>query len=392
MEEVIIVKYGEVMLKGQNRPFFVNTLIQNLRNVLKYAGGFKIEKGHSLIYLKPSEDASIDKAMRLIPMVFGVVVYHRALKIGKEFSEMKESIIPAFENRFNNSNTFKLETRRADKNFSYKSHEINTILGDYISQSFPHLSVDVHNPDMTVFINIRKEGVYMYSDKEKGPGGLPVGTGGKSTVLLSGGIDSPLAAWLMARRGVSLDLLHFYSYPYTSERSKNKVIELSRQLAKYAGELKLHVFPFTEIQETIVQNCPKDQLTIIMRRQMMKAAEKIASSNGSQALVTGESIGQVASQTMEGLTATNAAVDIPVFRPLIGMDKEEIVEYSRGIGTYNISIQPYTDCCTIFVPKHPQTKPKVENIEKSEEKVNFDELINNGIDNLETITVKPEYF
>ena len=392
MEEVIIVKYGELMLKGKNRPFFLNTLIKNIKETLTTAGNFKIEKGQSILYLKPGKDANIEKAMTLLPDVFGVLVYHRALKIDKDVDQIKEKCVTYFTEKLEQSGTFKLETRRADKDFPLKSQEINTVVGEHVAGSFAHLKVDVHNPDTTIFINIRKDGIYLYSEKYKGPGGLPVGTGGKATVLLSGGIDSPLAAWLIARRGVALDAVHFYSYPYTSERSKNKVIELTKQLAKYTGKLRLYVFPFTEIQEAIIENCPKEQVTIIMRRQMMRVAEMLSRKHGSQALITGESIGQVASQTMEGLTVTNSAVDIPVFRPLIGMDKEEIVDSTRGIGTYNISIQPYTDCCTIFVPKHPQTKPKLEEIEQSEKKVDFQELIMKGLQGIEAINAEPEYY
>jgi thiamine biosynthesis protein ThiI len=390
-KEVIIVKYGELMLKGKNQPQFLNTLKENMQQVIQVAGSFKIQKGHSVLYLEPGDYADIDKAIHLLQHVFGIVLYHRALRVEKEMQKIKEQTTSYFNVRLKQATSFKLETRRADKSFPYSSHDINTELGDYVFKSYPHLEVDVHNPDVILYVNIRKDAAYLYSEKFQGPGGLPVGTGGRATALLSGGIDSPLAAWLIARRGVALDLIHFYSYPYTSERSKNKVIELSRQLARYTGELKLYVFPFTAIQEAIQEKCPPEQLTIIMRRQMMRASEKLAIEKESQALVTGESIGQVASQTLEGLTVTNSSVDMPVFRPLIGMDKEEIVNSSRGIGTYNISIQPYTDCCTIFVPEHPQTKPKLYEIQKSEESVDFDPLIEEGLKETEEILIKPDY-
>lgn len=391
MQEVIIVKYGELMLKGQNRPYFLKTLIQNIRYTLQPAGKFDIKKGHSLLYIVPENGFNMEKALDLLRKVFGVVVYHRSIRTEKDIDKVIDGINHHFKTTLQESNSFKLETRRADKEFPYTSHEINTLLGDRISKSFDNLQVDVHNPDVTIFLSIRNDGIFIYSEKFKGPGGLPVGTGGKATVLLSGGIDSPLASWLIARRGVSLEALHFYSYPYTSERSKNKVIELTRQLAQYTGRIRLQVFPFTEIQEAITENCPKDQVTIIMRRWMMRVAEILAEQNNSQALITGESLGQVASQTIEGLSVTNAAVNIPVFRPLIGMNKEEIVDSTREIGTYNISIQPYTDCCTIFVPKHPQTKPELGEIEESEKKVDFHSLIEKAIKEIDSIDIEPEY-
>ena len=392
MKELLIVKYGELMLKGNNRPFFVNTLIRNIRNQLKDLGTFHIQKGQSLLFLRFDDQNALDEAAKRLIKVFGIVLYHRALEVEKDMEHIQRAAADYFHQQLHESNTFKLETRRSDKSFSYSSYEINTILGQYLSAAFPHLKVDVHQPEVTIYLNIRRRGAYLYSDNVRGAGGLPVGTAGKAMVLLSGGIDSPLAAWLIARRGVIPEAVHFHSYPYTSERSKNKVIELARQLSLFTGKFKLHVFPFTGIQEAIVEHCPQDQVTIIMRRLMMRCAEKMAGIQKAQALITGESIGQVASQTMESLNVTNAAVQLPVFRPLIGMDKEEIVSYAKAIGTYNISIQPYNDCCTIFVPKHPQTKPRLQSITASENRVDFEGYIEKAMADTETIELEPEYF
>ncbi|MBS3807551.1 MAG: tRNA 4-thiouridine(8) synthase ThiI [Bacteroidales bacterium] len=390
MKELLIVKYGEVMLKGNNRPMFVNALIRNINEVFGDSVRYRIRKGQSMLYIEPEEGFDLDQATKQLRRVFGVLLFHRALEVEKDPEKIKASSVDYFAKALNGSRSFKIETRRTDKQFPQRSQEINNLLGAHIADAFPHLQVDVHDPDVTLFVNIRKEAAYIYRDKERGAGGLPVGTGGKATALLSGGIDSPLAAWLIARRGVALNALHFHSYPYTSERSKKKVIGLARQLAQYTGRMNLYVFPFTGIQEAIADHCPDDQLTIIMRRMMMKGAEKIARKTSAQALVTGESIAQVASQTMESLTVTNAAVDMPVFRPLIGMDKEEIIDFTRQIGTYNISIEPYSDCCTIFVPRHPQTKPKLEKIRESESQVDFDGMIDKAMEKVEVIEIKPE--
>ncbi len=383
MEELLIVKYGEVVLKGNNRREFVNTLIRNIRQVLAGLGRYRVHKAQAMLYLEPEEGFDLDEAARRLGRVFGVHLFHRAKKVEKSLEAIRQDTVDYFSDDLNRSKTFKIEARRSDKQFAHRSQELNNILGRDVGQAFPHLRVDVHHPDITLYVNIRKEGVYIYRNQERGPGGLPVGTGGRATALLSGGIDSPLAAWLIARRGVAINALHFHSYPYTSERSRKKVEQLARILARYTGAFRLYVFPFTEIQEAIADYCPKEQLTILMRRMMMKSAEKLAAQNQSQALVTGESIGQVASQTMESLSVTDAAVNLPVFRPLIGMDKEEIIRYARHIGTYETSIQPHSDCCTLFVPKHPQTKPKLHHIEASEKRVDFDGLIDKALEKLE---------
>jgi len=373
------------MLKGNNRPFFVNTLIRNIRDALADTGTYHIRKGQSVLYVEPRAEADLDRAAERIKKVFGVHVFHRTLKVEKDMEAIRSHSLRYFESILKESRSFKIEARRSDKDFPYRSMEMNTMLGQLMVDHFSHLKVDVHDPDVTLYVNVRKDGVYLYRDKERGPGGLPVGTSGRAMVLMSGGIDSPLAAWLIARRGVRLDAVHFHSYPYTGERSKKKVMRLAQQLAPYTGSFRLHIFPFTRIQEAVAEHCPPGEVTIIMRRMMMKSAEKLAARTRSQALVTGESIGQVASQTMEGLTVTNAAVNLPVFRPLVGMDKEEIVDWTRRIGTYSISIEPYEDCCTLFVPRHPQTKPRLERVEASESKVDFEALIDEALEGVEVV-------
>ena len=385
MDELLMVKYGEVILKGNNRPFFINTLIRNIRNALSDTGTYSIRKGQSVLYIEPKEDADLNLAVERLRKVFGIHLFHRTLKVEKDMEAIRQSALQYFESILEESRSFKMESRRADKDFPYRSQEMNNQLGQLMGDHFPHLKVDVHRPDVTLYVNVRKDGVYLYRDKEKGPGGLPVGTGGRATVLLSGGIDSPVAAWLIARRGVKPSAIHFHSYPYTGERSKKKVIRLAQKLSEYMGPFPLYIFPFTQIQEAIAEHCPPGEVTIIMRRMMMKSAEKLARQINSQALVTGESIGQVASQTMEGLTVTNAAVNLPVFRPLIGMDKEEIVDWARKIETYPISIEPYQDCCTLFVPRHPQTKPRLERVLNSESRVDFEALINKALEQVEVV-------
>jgi thiamine biosynthesis protein ThiI len=385
MHELLMVKYGEVILKGNNRPFFINTLIRNIRHALKDTGTYSIRKGQSVIYIEPKEDADLNQATDRLRKVFGIQVFHRTLKVEKDMEVVKSSCLKYFESILNESRSFKMESRRSDKDFPYRSQEMNNQLGQLMVDHFPHLKVDVHQPDVTLYVNVRKDGVYLYRDKEKGPGGLPVGTGGRAMILMSGGIDSPVAAWLIARRGVQPAAIHFHSYPYTGERSKKKVIRLAHKLSEYTGPFPLYIFPFTKIQEAIAEHCPPGEVTIIMRRMMMKSAEKLAGHYKSQALVTGESIGQVASQTMEGLTVTNAAVSLPVFRPLIGMDKDEIMDRARKIDTYNISIEPYQDCCTLFVPRHPQTKPRLGRVENSESKVDFESLIDEALQQVELV-------
>lgn len=390
MKEIILLKLGEIVLKGLNRRKFEDKLIGNIRKQLKDCGGFTIKNAQSTIYVFPKEDFLYDEAIIKLKKVFGIVSIVRAKELPKDMDEIVKIAPDYVKDILVNAKTFKCESKRSDKAFPYKSPEINTKIGEAILNKFPHLTVDVHNPDVTIIAEIRDYGAYIHSAKIKGAGGMPVGSNSKATLLLSGGIDSPVAGYMTAKRGVQINAVHFYSYPYTSERAREKVIKLARIISEYTGNFKLFLVPFTGPQLEIYEKCPDDELTIIMRRIMMKISEKIASITGSVALITGESIGQVASQTMESLAVTDASTNLPVIRPLIAMDKDEIVEISRHIDTFETSILPYEDCCTVFVPKHPKTKPKLENIIKSESILNIDEIVEKCVAECEVIKISPE--
>lgn len=364
--DIILLKYGEISLKGLNRPMFERQLISNVAKALAPLGKFSVRKSQSTIYVEPLEDsADTELAVERLSKVFGIVNICPAVKCEKTIESIEKTTLECLSQMDIKGNTFKVEAKREDKQFPMNSPQICRHMGGVILKNTDGLSVDVHNPDILVQIEIRKE-AYIFTHKVSGAGGMPIGTACRATLLLSGGIDSPVAGWMIAKRGVRLEAVHFHSHPYTSDRAKEKVIDLARIMSAYTGEIRLHVVPFTEIQLDIIEKCPKNYLTIIMRRLMMRIAEKISVQNGSNALITGESIGQVASQTMESLVVTDNAVNMPVFRPCIGMDKEEIVTISKKIDTYETSILPFEDCCTIFVPKHPKTKPSVAEIEEAE--------------------------
>ena len=364
--DIILLKYGEISLKGLNRPMFERQLISNVAKALAPLGKFSVRKSQSTIYVEPLEDsADTELAVERLSKVFGIVNICPAVKCEKTIESIEKTTLECLSQMDIKGKTFKVEAKREDKQFPLNSPQICRHMGGVILKNTDGLSVDVHNPDILVQIEIRKE-AYIFTHKVSGAGGMPIGTAGRATLLLSGGIDSPVAGWMIAKRGVRLEAVHFHSHPYTSDRAKEKVIDLARIMSAYTGEIRLHVVPFTEIQLDIIEKCPKNYLTIIMRRLMMRIAEKISVQNGSSALITGESIGQVASQTMESLVVTDNAVNMPVFRPCIGMDKEEIVTISKKIDTYETSILPFEDCCTIFVPKHPKTKPSVAEIEEAE--------------------------
>lgn len=364
--DIILLKYGEISLKGLNRPMFERQLISNVAKALAPLGKFSVRKSQSTIYVEPLEDsADTELAVERLSKVFGIVNICPAVKCEKTIESIEKTTLECLSQMDIKGKTFKVEAKREDKQFPMNSPQICRHMGGVILKNTDGLSVDVHNPDILVQIEIRKE-AYIFTHKVSGAGGMPIGTAGRATLLLSGGIDSPVAGWMIAKRGVRLEAVHFHSHPYTSDRAKEKVIDLARIMSAYTGEIRLHVVPFTEIQLDIIEKCPKNYLTIIMRRLMMRIAEKISVQNGSSALITGESIGQVASQTMESLVVTDNAVNMPVFRPCIGMDKEEIVTISKKIDTYETSILPFEDCCTIFVPKHPKTKPSVVEIEEAE--------------------------
>lgn len=387
MKKIILVRYGEIILKGLNRPVFEEKLINNIKKSLNGLGKVSVMRSQARIYIEPeSDEYEFDAAIEKLIKVFGIVSVSPVWKIESDFEQIKEHSLELVKNVTgrNDYPTFKVETKRGNKRFPMESPEISMELGAYILDNFPHLKVDVHNPSFTLFVEVR-ENAYIYTQIIPSNGGLPTGTNGKAMLLLSGGIDSPVAGWMMAKRGVEIEAIHFYSYPYTSERAKDKVIQLAKILSGYCYRINLHIVPFTDIQLAINEKSPEDQMTVIMRRIMMQISEKIAVKNGCQALITGESLGQVASQTIQALGVTNNAVQMPVFRPLIGMDKNEVIEIARKIDTFETSILPYEDCCTVFVAKHPRTRPKLEDILRYEAELQIDALIQQAIDNTEVI-------
>lgn len=364
--DIILLKYGEISLKGLNRPMFEKQLLANVAKALAPLGKFSIRKSQSTVYVEPlGDDIDMQAATERLSKVFGIVNICPAARCQKTIEDIERTTLECLSQIDLNGKTFKVEAKREDKQFPMNSPQLCRHMGAVILKNTGGLSVDVHNPDILVQIEIRKE-AFIFTQKVSGAGGMPVGTAGRAALLLSGGIDSPVAGWMISKRGVVLDAVHFHSHPYTSDRAKEKVIELAKIMTQYTGPIRLHIVPFTDIQLDIIDKCPKNYLTIIMRRLMMRIAEKIARESGAMALITGESIGQVASQTMESLVVTDNAVDMPVFRPCIGMDKEEIVTISKKIDTYETSILPYEDCCTIFVPKHPKTKPSISEIQEAE--------------------------
>ena len=384
MEKLILVRYGEIYLKGQNRPFFERTLVDNIKKVLGNYDNPKVFRSQGRIYIEeiPVERAVLDALSK----VFGIIGINPAWKTEKELDSIRTMLKVIVEDALGKTSgenpTFKVESRRADKTFPMGSMDLNREMGAFILQNFPKLKVDVHNPDIRINLEIR-EHAYAYHENIPGAGGMPVGTNGKTALLLSGGIDSPVAGWMIAKRGVRLTAVHYHSFPYTSDKAKEKVIDLCRLLTYYCGPIRLHVVPFTEIQQELYEKCPDGLLTVLMRRFMMRIAEIIAKEDGAQALVTGESIGQVASQTLEALASTDDAVSLPVFRPLIGMDKKEIVEIAEKINTYETSILPYEDCCTVFVPRHPVTKPKLDKVRQAETLVDGEALIERALEGVE---------
>lgn len=391
MKNVILVRCGEIILKGLNRPVFEGKLISNMRKALYGLGKINIVKSQSRIYIEPqADDYDFKTAMDRLTKVFGIVSVSPVWKINTDYEEIKEHSLKMVKELVDRMGykTFKVETKRGNKRFPMESPEVSREIGAHILTNMHQLSVDVKNPDFIVYIEIR-EASYIYSEIVPANGGMPVGTNGKAMLLLSGGIDSPVAGWMIAKRGVEIEAVHFYSYPYTSERAKEKVIDLAKILATYCGGIKLHIVPFTDIQLEINEKCPHDEMTIIMRRAMMIISQKLAEKSGALALITGESVGQVASQTLHSLAATNAVVSMPVFRPLIGMDKNEVIEIARRIDTFETSILPYEDCCTVFVAKHPKTKPQIHRIEHSETKLDMEALINTAVENTEVLSITP---
>ena len=380
MKEIILIKNGELALKGMNRCNFEEILIKNIKQKISQLGNVSIRKAQSTIYIEPLDsDFDFEEALDRISCVFGIAAFSRAAVCEKDIDDISKKAVEYLKEQLNNVKTFKVESKRADKRFPLTSPEISREIGGCLLAAYPHLKVDVHNPDIVVNIEVRDYAAYIRAGQLHGAGGLPVGTAGKAAILISGGIDSPVAAYTMAKRGLLLDAIHFASPPYTSPRAEMKVRKLLSKVARYSGRIRLAIVPFTEIQDEIGKNCPEDYFTLIMRRMMMRISEKIANDTGNLALITGESLGQVASQTLPALVTTDYVVNMPVLRPLIGMDKEEIIKISRRIDAFETSILPYEDCCTVFTPKHPKTRPTLQSCVEAEANLDIDALIEKAI-------------
>lgn len=390
MREIVLIKNGELALKGLNRNSFEDKLIKNMKSRLADLGKFEFTKSQSTIMVEAqSDETDLDLAVERISKVFGIAALSRACVCEKDFDIIRKAAVQYLEEQLEDAATFKVEAKRSDKKFPMKSPEICREAGGYILSKFNHLKVDVYNPDIIVTIEIRDKYAFIHGNSIKGAGGMPTGTSGRAAILISGGIDSPVAAYMMAKRGIELCAVHFASPPYTSELAEMKVMELLKKVAKYSGTITTYVVPFTKIQEKIRDLCPEEYFTIIMRRIMMEISEKIAVNQNCSALITGESVGQVASQTIYALACTDCAVKMPVFRPCIGMDKEEIIKISRKIDTFETSIQPYEDCCTVFTPKHPKTRPHVEDVAKAQNKItDLDELVEEAIKNAKKVIIR----
>ena len=389
MEKVLLVRYAEIHLKGLNRPYFERALVDNMKRAL-HGMDPKIEREHGRIYVLNISDEDFGTALDRLTRVFGIHSISPAAAVDKDWETVVGAALGLMETKLADpgaGSSFKVFARRSDKHYFMNSDMINKELGGRVLDRFPSLHVDVHKPEIKLSVEIRDK-AYIYCEEIPGAKGMPVGTAGKASLLISGGIDSPVAGYMMAKRGLALSAVHFYSYPYTSERARDKVVELTRLVSRCAGEIKLFLVPFTDIQMTIYEKCPEKETTVLMRRLMMRIAERLAREEGALALITGESLGQVASQTLEALAVTNDAVDMPVFRPLIGFDKDEIMDVARRIGTYETSILPYEDCCTVFVPKHPVTKPKLGELRASEAAVDFSEMIEKAIGNTEIMLIR----
>ena len=391
MHEIILCKLGEVVLKGLNRHSFEMKLMSNIRRRTQRYGKFKIYSRQSTIYVEPAEETcDLAAAYDSCKKVFGIIAIARAVPCPKEkeaiFATAKEYLGPALLA----AKSFKVESKRSDKSFPMGSIQLSQWVGGALHDTFPHLTVDVHNPELTVYLEVREDAAYVHGPAEAAAGGLPIGMGGHAVSLLSGGIDSPVSSYMIAKRGVQLELLHFASPPYTSQQAREKVLQLARELTVWCGRLTVHIVPFTEIQEEIRRKCPEDHFTLIMRRFMMRLADRLAHELCCKALVTGESLGQVASQTIQALCVSDDVATMPVLRPLIGMDKEEIVRIARHVGTFDTSILPYEDCCTVFTPRHPKTKPNLEEVREYEAALDIDGLCGKALAGREMIRLYPQ--
>ena len=391
-QNILIVRCGEVALKGMNKPYFERMLVDRIRRNLKSFEGVDIRRHEGLIFVRAEKDLDIDAIVKQISKVFGVASISKAVEATSELNAIGDEAVKYMMNLIEERGvkTFKVEGKRADKTFPVKSPDLGRIIGAKILVGCKVLKVDVHEPDVLLHVDVRSDRTYIYEGKIAGFGGLPLGTNGKGLTLLSGGIDSPVATWMMAKRGMLIEAVHFHSYPYTSERAQEKVEDLARIVASYCGRFKMHCVNLLPIQEQIVQNCPEEETTIHVRMFMMRIAERIARDNGCMMLITGENLGQVASQTAEALVVTDSAVSMPVMRPLIAMDKTDIMDKAQEIGTFETSIQPYEDCCTVFLPKHPTTKPKLERILEAESVLDIEGLVEAAVKAKEVIKIFPE--
>ena len=389
MNEILLLKLGEIVLKGANKRQFEDKLRQNIRRRMKVYGNFDVYLMQSTVYVEPMDElADIDGAWEACHSIFGLVSLCRCRACQKDLDSIYQTIEEYLGDDLECAESFKVESKRSDKRFPLTSIGISQEIGGRLAEAHPSCRVDVHHPAYTVYVEIRDLAAYVHGPAEPGAGGLPTGVGGRAMCLLSGGIDSPVAAYMIAKRGVEIECVHFFSYPYTSQLAKDKVLELARLVTRYCGRMTVNVVGFTQIQEAIRDNCPEEFFTLIMRRFMMEISQRIAKQHGCGALITGENLGQVASQTMEAMTVTGAVVDIPIFMPLIGMDKEEIVTIARKIGTLETSILPYEDCCTVFTPKHPKTKPTLGQLLHAERNLDREALILQALENVEKITIK----
>ena len=391
MNDMILLKLGEIVLKGLNRKSFEQKLMGNIRRRLLGLGKFKVSILQSTVYVEPQDDsADLDAAFEALQDVFGILKLTRAAGCDKDRDAIARTAIDYLREDMLRAKSFKVESKRSDKSFPMTSIELSQYVGGELQEAYPGCAVDVHEPELVVHIEIRDLAAYVHAQPVQGAGGMPVGSNGVAVTLLSGGIDSPVSSYMIAKRGVRLIPVHFFSFPYTSQQAKEKVVELARILTRYCGKMTLEVVPFTHIQEEIRDQCPEEYFTLIMRRFMMRIAERIANEWNAKAIVTGENLGQVASQTMEAMASTQAVLDLPVLQPLIGMDKEEIVQMSRKIGTFDTSILPYEDCCTVFTPRHPRTRPKVAEVAAAESALNVDALVEEAFRGIERITVEHE--
>ena len=391
MNDIILLKLGEIVLKGLNRKSFEQKLVSNVRRRLAHIGKFRVYCLQSTVYVEAAEDgADMDAAFEALQKVFGIVKLSRAAACEKDKDAIAKLAIDYLRDDMLRAKSFKVESKRSDKSFPMTSVELSQYVGGELNEAYPNVEVDVHDPDLVVNIEVRDLAAYVHAAPVSGAGGMPVGCNGVAVTLLSGGIDSPVSSYMIAKRGVRLIPLHFFSFPYTSEQAKEKVIELGNMLTEYCGRMMLEIAPFTHIQEEIRDKCPEEYFTLIMRRFMMRIAQRVAHDTGAKAIVTGENLGQVASQTMEAMASTQAVIDLPVLQPLIGMDKEEIITIARKIGTFDTSILPYEDCCTVFTPKHPRTRPKLSEVERAESVLDIDALVDEAVKGLEEVELRHE--